>query len=114
MSLDTTRRRKTTRRATPRRYLRGPRHAVRSSPRPVTSSPRAATTRAAPPRPPPRDDAPRDERQKAVRQAALRWHPDKFAQAYGRFLRADDRARVLERVNLVAQRVNRLKERLGE
>jgi len=48
------------------------------------------------------------ERKQAYRAASLRWHPDKFVQAYGGLLRDDERDAVLARVTRVSQAVNAL------
>ena len=52
------------------------------------------------------------EKNKAIRRASLRWHPDKFIQAFGRHIAPEDRERVLDSVKRMSQRVNHFKERL--
>jgi len=58
------------------------------------------------------DHATHEEKKQAVRAASLRWHPDKFTQAFGRRLLEKDRGRVMESVKLMSQRINQLKDRL--
>ena len=41
-----------------------------------------------------------------VRKALLRWHPDKFVNAYGSRVVAEERETVLEKVNDVSQAIN--------
>lgn len=54
------------------------------------------------------------EKKMAVRKASLRWHPDKFQQAFGAVLCDGDRGRIMEEVNEVARRVNALKDVLDK
>ena len=49
-----------------------------------------------------------DERKKAFRLQSLRWHPDKFVQAYGSRLDPDHREAILKRVTEVSQEINAL------
>ena len=47
----------------------------------------------------------------ALRAASLRWHPDKFLQAYGKLIVESDHERVMDQVNIMCQRINQLKSR---
>ena len=57
------------------------------------------------------ETASRERKKKALRQASLRWHPDKFLQAYGKRVKPCDRDRVMDSVKVMCQRVNQLKDR---
>ena len=46
------------------------------------------------------------ERRQAYRAASLRWHPDRFLQAFGNALCDDEREAILQRVTQVSQAVN--------
>ena len=48
------------------------------------------------------------DRRRAFRTANLRWHPDRFVQAWGGLLAADERDAVLQRVTEVSQAINAL------
>jgi hypothetical protein len=59
----------------------------------------------------PRDRTQEEQRiKRQVRQAYLRWHPDKFQQAFGQALDGGERDKVLAQVTLVAQHISRLKD----
>ena len=47
---------------------------------------------------------------RAYRAACLRWHPDRFVQAWGGLLAADERDAVLQRVTEVSQAINALNQ----
>jgi len=55
--------------------------------------------------------APVEEKKAALRRETMRWHPDRFAQKFGRRLDGGDRERVLEAVVRVAQRINAFRVR---
>ncbi|EOD09186.1 hypothetical protein EMIHUDRAFT_248740 [Emiliania huxleyi CCMP1516] len=46
------------------------------------------------------------ERKSAYRTLSLRWHPDRFVQAFGAKLRADEREGILQKVTEVSQTIN--------
>ena len=46
------------------------------------------------------------ERRQAYRAASLRWHPDRFLQAFGNALCDDEREVIMQRVTQVSQAVN--------
>ena len=48
-----------------------------------------------------------------MRKAVLRWHPDKFTQAYGAYIDPSDRDKVMDRVKATAQQLTALKSDLG-
>eukprot|EP00669_Euglena_mutabilis_P003375 TRINITY_DN14328_c0_g1_i1.p3 TRINITY_DN14328_c0_g1~~TRINITY_DN14328_c0_g1_i1.p3 ORF type:complete len:118 (-),score=34.75 TRINITY_DN14328_c0_g1_i1:353-679(-) len=48
------------------------------------------------------------QRREAVRALQMRWHPDKFLQAYGDRLHPPDADRILTRVKEVSQAINAL------
>ena len=50
------------------------------------------------------------DRRRAFRTANLRWHPDRFVQAWGGLLAADERDAVLQRVTEVSQAINALNQ----
>ena len=54
------------------------------------------------------NDATADERRQAYRKASLRWHPDKFTQAFGQLLRVSEREAVMQRVKTTSQALNAL------
>ena len=45
-------------------------------------------------------------RKKAFRQASLRWHPDKFLQAFGNRLEPSEREAILQKVTETSQAIN--------
>jgi hypothetical protein len=50
-----------------------------------------------------------DDKKSALRKGTLRWHPDKFIQAFGNRLHPKDRDAILAAVKNTAQRINALK-----
>ena len=57
------------------------------------------------------ENAPEREKKAALRAASLRWHPDKFRQAYGKLLIDSESERIMDQVNVMSQRINQLKAR---
>ena len=47
----------------------------------------------------------------ALRRLRMRWHPDKFIQSWGARLASDDHAKVMRRVNDIAQLINATMDR---
>ena len=60
------------------------------------------------------EEANDQDKKAALRAASLRWHPDKFLQAYGKLLEVGDYERIMVQVNIMSQRVNQLKARFEE
>ena len=54
--------------------------------------------------------SPRESKRARIRLAMLRWHPDKFEQAFGGRVREDEREAVREGVKRMSQRINELKK----
>lgn len=45
---------------------------------------------------------------KYLRDQILRWHPDKFEQKFGRFLKPDEKDKILSRVKEISQALNNM------
>ena len=51
-----------------------------------------------------------EEYKKSLKKQRIRWHPDRFAQKVGQYLKKDDREKILDKVKEISQILNGLKD----